>query len=80
MSLSDLTSRGQRDVFLCHAHVDKEHFVWPLAEALGEYGVSCWLDEAEIRVGDHITERGNAGLRESRFVMVFVTPSFLERN
>lgn len=52
----------------------------PLAAALGRYGVSCWLDEAEIRVGDHITERVNAGLRGSRFVVVFVTPSFLQRS
>lgn len=76
----ELPPANQRDVFLCHAHADKELFVRPVAEALRSYGVSSWLDEAEIRVGDHIAAKINEGLRESRFVVVFVTSTFMKRN
>ena len=78
--MKDAATDFQRDLFLCHAHADKELFVRPLADELRKYGVSCWLDEAEIALGDHIAARINDGLRYSRFVLVFVTPNFIERN
>src|SRR5437764_2042877 len=70
----------RRDVFLCHAHADKEKYVRPLAAELKKYGVTYWIDEAEIKFGDHIAAKVNEGLRESRFVLVFVTENFLTRN
>jgi len=47
-------------IFLCHSSKDK-FFVRELASKLQEKGVRVWLDEAEIKVGDSLTERiGNA--------------------
>lgn len=69
-----------KDVFLSHASQDKQSFVVPLARHLDRVGISYWLDEAEIRWGDKISSRIKEGLRNSRYVVVFLTPSFLGRN
>jgi hypothetical protein len=69
-----------RDVFLSHASQDKQEFVIPFAQKLTELGISFWLDEAEIQWGDKISKLINEGLAASRFVIVFLTPSFVGRN
>jgi hypothetical protein len=69
----------QRDVFLCHSSADKEIYVRPFAAALVANGITYWLDEAEIGWGDRITEKINEGLANSRYVIVFLTETFLKR-
>jgi hypothetical protein len=69
-----------RDVFICHASGDKRQYAKPLAEALSRRAVSCWIDEAEIEVGDSIVDAVNTGLRLSRFVLVVITEEFFGRN
>lgn len=69
-----------RDVFLCHAGEDKETYVRPFADELCRHAVSYWLDEAEIRWGDSTARKINSGLSLSRYVVVFITESFFERN
>jgi hypothetical protein len=63
----------KRDVFFCHASEDKEEVVRPLVEACTEEGISCWYDEAEIQWGDSITQEVNAGLANSRYVVVVLS-------
>lgn len=69
-----------RDVFICHAHLDKAAFMRPLSELLNRRGISCWLDEAQILPGDSLVEKINEGLRTSRIVLVIITDAFLDRN
>lgn len=69
----------KRDVFLSHASEDKKRYVIPLAKALRKNGISFWLDSAEIKWGDAITEKINQGLTSSRFVIVFISRSFLNK-
>lgn len=69
-----------KDVFLSHASQDKQAFVIPLARRLDDAGISYWLDEAEIRWGDKISACISNGLANSKFVIVFLTPSILGRN
>src|SRR5262249_25249707 len=71
---------GTRDVFLSHSSGDKGSYVLPLARALAANGISYWLDEAEIHWGDRITEKINQGITVSRYVIVFLSPAFLEKN
>ena len=71
---------GLRDVFLCHASVDKSAFVHPLVESLEKRGITFWLDEAEVAWGDSITNRINQGLGQSRYVVVFLTDNFMGRH
>lgn len=69
-----------RDLFLCHAHADKETIVRPLAAELRRYGVTYWLDEAEITLGESITAKISEGLVSSSYIVVCITPAFLSRN
>jgi hypothetical protein len=68
-----------RDVFLAHAGLDKNNYVRPFCAALDIKGISYWLDEAEIKWGDDITAKINEGMRISRYVIVFISESFLGR-
>lgn len=49
-------------------------------EALRARGITYWIDEAEICWGDKITKKINEGLAVSRYVVVLLTQSFLNRN
>lgn len=69
-----------RDVFLCHSSDDKIQYVHPIVEASEKKDISYWIDEAEIKWGEKITNKINEGLAISRFVIVFITDSFLEKN
>ena len=69
-----------RDVFLSHRHVDKD-FVRRLKNDLetpadGSKGLSCWLDEAEVRPGQSITGLVNHGLETSRFFALIMSPAY----
>jgi hypothetical protein len=69
----------QRMLFLSHASEDKERLVRPVARALDAAGLSYWLDEAEIFLGDSLTHKLNEGLRRSTHVAVFITDAFIGR-
>ena len=67
----------RKDVFLSHASEDKAQYVVPLAEELTRRGISYWLDEAEIKWGDRITNKVDEGLALSRYVVVVLSDSFI---
>ena len=69
-----------RDIFLCHASVDKKEYVKPLLDQLSSIGITYWYDEAEIKWGDSLVGKINEGLRRSRFVLIFLSKNFIERN
>ncbi|TBR58263.1 hypothetical protein B4U84_20235 [Westiellopsis prolifica IICB1] len=69
-----------KDVFLSHASFDKEEYVRPLAKELERRKISYWLDEAEIQWGDKIVEKINEGLNEAKFVVIFLSENFINRN
>lgn len=68
-----------RDLFLCHVDAEKESTIRPLVRALAASGISYWLDEAEILVGDSIIKKVNDGIRKSRFLLCFLSQSFVGR-
>jgi hypothetical protein len=59
-------------IFLSHSSTDKPA-VRRLARDLTKAGVQIWLDEWEIRVGDSITQKIQQGIRESRYVAIWLT-------
>jgi len=69
-----------KDIFLCHAREDKAAVVETLAFELERRGISCWIDEAQIRLGQSITEQVNEGLKTSRYVVVVLSPAFMAKN
>jgi TIR domain/Domain of unknown function (DUF1883) len=68
------------DVFISHATEDKDALVRPLALALRERGVDVWYDEFELRVGDSLRQRIDAGIARSRFGLVVLSPAFFAKN
>lgn len=69
-----------KDIFICHASEDKANVVYPLVKKLECLNVSYWLDKAEIRWGDSITQKVNDGLIDSKYVIVVLSKSFLNKN
>lgn len=59
-------------VFLSHSSQDK-FFVRELAERLQAVGVDVWLDEAEIKVGESLTEKIGRAIDETDHVAVILS-------
>jgi len=63
------------DVFICHASEDKA-FVRRLVASLAAFGVDCWFDEFDLRIGDSLVAKIDEGLARSRHGVVVLSPSF----
>jgi hypothetical protein len=67
------------DVFVSHASEDKDEVAIPLAQVLRRAGLRVWLDRQELRIGDSLHEKIDEGLANSRYGIVIVSPSFLDK-
>jgi hypothetical protein len=70
----------QSDIFISHAGEDKQDAARPLAEHLKGIGLSVWLDESELRLGDSLQRRIDEGLAESRFGVVILSKAFFAKH
>jgi hypothetical protein len=61
-------------IFLSHNKEDKE-FVRRLADDLQRAGVTAWVDEAEIRIGDSIIRKIQEGILGSEYLGVVLSPN-----
>ncbi|MGX6447166.1 DUF1883 domain-containing protein [Patulibacter sp. S7RM1-6] len=68
-----------RDVFISHASENKDAVARPLAIALEERGVSVWLDEVEMTIGDSLRRKIDRGIGSSRFAAVIFSPEFFAK-
>lgn len=67
------------DVFISHASEDKEEIVRPLAAKLQSMGLNVWYDEFELKIGDSIREKIDIGVKNSRFGIVILSTSFINK-
>jgi hypothetical protein len=67
------------EVFVCHASEDKESVALPLYEHLTQRGITCWIDDAEIAWGESIIATIQQGLSRARYVIVVLSPKFLQK-
>src|SRR6266536_3802312 len=67
------------DLFISHTSEDKAELVQPLATLLRKLSVRVWYDEFTLHVGDSLSKSIDEGLRESRFGLVVLSPSFFAR-
>ena len=74
-----LGSKREFDVFISHSTEDKEAVVRPLAHALRKRGLIVWYDEFQLRIGDSIREKIDAGIAQSRFGLVVLSKSFFDK-
>jgi len=72
-------AEDMQDLFLSHASDDKVRYIQPLAESLTTRKITYWLDSVEIGWGDNIPLRINEGLRTSRYLLLCLSRSFLNR-
>jgi hypothetical protein len=67
-------------IFLSHTNSDKP-FVRRLKAALNEQGVEeVWVDEAEIMIGDSLTQKIEEGLTKTRFFGIILSPRSIRSN
>ena len=78
--LEDETTTGEYDVFISHATEDKDEIVRPLANELVSAGLRVWYDEFELRIGDSLRRKIDAGLAKSRFGVVVLSHAFFAKN
>ena len=68
------------DVFISHASEDKEAVVRPLAQALSSRRLAVWYDEFELRIGDSLRQKIDAGIARSRFGVVVLSAPFFSKS
>lgn len=76
---ADAATDLARDVFISHATEDKADIARPLAEALRRRGISVWYDDFELRLGDSLRQRIDAGIARSRFGLVILSEAFFAK-
>jgi hypothetical protein len=67
------------DLFLSHAHEDKESIARPLYEALTAAGLTVWFDEAVLKMGDSLRSKIDEGLARCKYGVVILSPRFLAK-
>src|SRR5215813_9392048 len=68
------------DIFISHASEDKELVARPLADLLRSSGVTVWLDENELRLGDSLKAKIDQGLAESRYGVAILSRAFFAKD
>ncbi len=67
-------------VFLSHASEDKDDVARPLAVLLQGRGLRVWYDEFELRIGDNLVAKLNAGINASRFGILVLSKDFFGKD
>lgn len=67
------------DVFISHASEDKDTVAKPLAQILEGFGLSVWLDENELSIGDSLIDSINNGIANSKYAVIILSHSFLTK-
>jgi hypothetical protein len=74
-----MTDSVKYDVFISHASEDKIEVARPLASLLLQAGLKVWLDEFELKLGDSLRRKIDAGLGDSRFGVVVLSKAFFSK-
>jgi hypothetical protein len=67
------------DVFISHASEDNATVAKPLHAALKKAGLSVWIDEHELTLGDSLLKKIDDGLKKSRFGVVILSRTFFDK-
>lgn len=59
-------------IFISHSYQDKE-FVHKLAKDLAAEGITPWVDDWEIKVGDSLVQKISEGIRQSDYILVILS-------
>lgn len=70
----------QFDVFVSHASEDKDDFVRPLVHELTNLTLNVWYDEFELQIGDSLRRSIDAGISQSKYGLIILSPAFIAKN
>ena len=73
----EMDKNSEYDVFVSHAWEDKDSFVDEFVRELLELKLTVWYDSKEIKWGDSMRKRIDAGLRKSKFGVVVLSPNYI---
>jgi hypothetical protein len=76
---NELEETKEYDVFISHSTDDKDSYVSELAEELKTAGVTIWYDTENIGWGQSIRKEIDKGLANSKYGIVVISPSFIEK-
>lgn len=65
------------DVFLSHSSLDKEEYVSKLSDKLESKEIKVFEDVKIFKIGQSQTDMMNMGILNSKFVVVFLSPNFI---
>lgn len=66
-------------MFVAHASEDKARIATPLATELRKFGLTVWYDDFELKVGDSLVAKIDAGLAASSYGVLILSPSFFSK-
>jgi hypothetical protein len=66
-------------IFISHSSFDKE-FAHKLSIDLKKRGIAVWYDSWEMKVGESLTQKIQAGIKESSFLAVILSPNSVNSN
>ena len=61
-------------VFLSHSSRDR-FFARKLAEKFQALGISVWIDQAELKIGDSLIEKISSAIDKTDFVAAILSPN-----
>lgn len=73
----DTNDEADYDVFVSHAWEDKESFVEEFVDELRALGAKVWYDKTQMKWGDSMRAKIDAGLRKSRFGVAVLSPDYI---
>ncbi|WP_283650850.1 toll/interleukin-1 receptor domain-containing protein [Ileibacterium valens] len=76
-SPADDAEESLYDVFVSHAHEDKEDAADELVLELQKLGMKVWYDSLQISWGSSLRESIDTGLAKSRFGIVILSPDYI---
>lgn len=76
---NEIEETKEYDVFISHSADDKDSYISELAEELKASGVTIWYDTDNIGWGQSIRKEIDKGLANSKYGIVVISPSFIEK-
>src|SRR5262245_36933664 len=70
---------AKQDIFISYASEDARAVALPLAKALRTAGLSVWLDQDEVTLGDRLRLKISNGLADSSFVLVILSRASVDK-
>jgi TIR domain-containing protein len=67
------------DIFISHAHEDRDAVARPLARELERRGLRVWYDETTLTIGDSLRRSVDHALADSRYGVVILSRHFIAK-